>query len=373
MAKKKRNTKGKAKGSRQSEAAKQQKSLEEQIEQLQIDNDEEESTRERSDADYDKLVAELRSKIEAIYVAENTCASCGINCKTNEDDEIELKKCDGGCDLVKYCSDECQEEHRAEHKEACEKRRVELLRDKLLFKQPESSYLGDCPLCYIPLSLDRTKSTMASCCSKLVCRGCVFAEMSRVFKDRLEPNCPFCRTSYNNQELQEEKLRKRIEANDPVAMREMGKKGYDEEDFGKAFEYMAKAAELGDAEAHYFLANLYKNGLGVEKDEEMELFHLEEASILGHPGARYNLGCKETTNGRIERAVKHWIIAGNLGDDDSMKALREFYAGGDISKEDYAATLRTHQAAVDATKSSQREFAETARKEMMGARNRVRS
>ena len=32
-----------------------------------------------------------------------SCASCG----RAEVDDIKLKMCDGGCDLVKYCGDEC--------------------------------------------------------------------------------------------------------------------------------------------------------------------------------------------------------------------------------------------------------------------------
>ena len=91
----------------------------------------------------------------------------------------------------------------------------------------------------------------------------------------------------------------------------------------------------------------------------MELHHLEEAAaIAGHPKARHNLGCCEGENSRFERAVKHFIIAANLGYDDSIKALKECYAAGRVSKEDFAAALRAHQSAVDATKSAQREAAE---------------
>ncbi len=82
------------------------------------------------------------------------CASCGIE----EIDDIKLKDCDD-CDLVKYCSDECQENHKSEHEDACKKRAAEL-RDELLFRQPESTHVGDCPICCVPLSLDRLKSTM---------------------------------------------------------------------------------------------------------------------------------------------------------------------------------------------------------------------
>jgi hypothetical protein len=40
-----------------------------------------------------------------------------------------------------------------------------------------------------------------------------------------------------------------------------------------------------------------------------------------------------------------------------MEVLREYYAKGKITKEDLDATLRTHQAAIDAMKSPQREEA----------------
>jgi hypothetical protein len=39
---------------------------------------------------------------------------------------------------------------------ACKKRAAEL-RDEILFKQPENTHLGDCPICFLPLSLDLEK------------------------------------------------------------------------------------------------------------------------------------------------------------------------------------------------------------------------
>ena len=43
---------------------------------------------------------------------------------------------------------------------------------------------------------------------------------------------------------------------------------------------------------------------GVEKDKKKEMYHhLEEAAIGGHPGARYNIGCVEWNNRRVERAA----------------------------------------------------------------------
>jgi hypothetical protein len=85
---------------------------------------------------------------------------------------------------------------------------------------------------------------------------------------------------------------------------------------------------------------------------------LEEAAIGGHVAATNNLGCHEWNNGRIERAVKHFIIAANMRYDESMKELWECHAKALAKKEDLFATLRAYQAAVDAAKSPQREEAE---------------
>jgi TPR repeat protein len=115
---------------------------------------------------------------------------------------------------------------------------------------------------------------------------------------------------------------------------------------------------LGDANAHYELSVTYRLGQGVEKDENKHVHHLEEAAIGGHVSARYNLAVVEGRNGRMERAVKHWIIAANMGHEGSMKALWKCYAMGLVKKEALTATLHTHQDAVDATKSPQREEAE---------------
>ena len=105
------------------------------------------------------------------------------------------------------------------------------------------------------------------------------------------------------------------------------------------------------------LATMYEEGKGVEKDFDKEMYHLEEAAMGGHLHARYNLGYHEGRNGRPDRAVKHFIIAAKLGDDESMKTLREDYVIGNITKEVYAATLRSYQDAVVAMKSVERKEA----------------
>eukprot|EP00984_Skeletonema_dohrnii_P030608 scaffold22253_cov72-Skeletonema_dohrnii-CCMP3373.AAC.2 len=264
------------------------------------------------------------------------CASCGIP----ECDVIKLKKC-ADCDLVRYCSDACQRNHKPQHKEACKKRAAEL-RDEILFRQPVSSHVGDCPICCLPLSQDESKSSLYSCCSKIICKGCNFANELREAEGRIEHSCPFCHTPIPDTDELKKFMMKRIEANDPIAMTQWGKEQYDKGDYSDAFECFTRAAGLGDVVSHYNLSCCFG----------------------GHPNVRYNLGWNEWSNNdwdnndTAERAVKHWIIAANQGHDQSIKPLMEYFKRGLISNEELAATLRAHQAAVDATKSPQREAAE---------------
>ena len=281
------------------------------------------------------------------------CASCGIA----EVDDIKLKKCTG-CYLVRYCSIKCQRGHWPQHKRVCRKRAAEL-RDELLFKQPESTHLGDCPICMIPMPIDPKKSTVYACCSKVFCNGCDVANEKRENEANVKNTCPFCRKPWPSTVEEGDKWRmKRVEINDPVAIREEGIEQHQKGDDISAFEYYKKASKLGDVEAHYRLSKAYHLGLGVEKDEGKEIHHTEEAAIGGHPEARHNLGCSEWKNGNNDRAVRHWIIAASQGYFGSIVILRRSYKSRDVSKEDLDAALRAYQAAEDATKSPQREAAD---------------
>ena len=290
-----------------------------------------------------------------LEVADTCCASCGAA----EVDDVELTECDG-CDLVRYCSDECREDHRTEHETKCKERAAEL-RDELLFKQLESTHVGDCPICCLPLPIDHNKSSFYTCCGKAICDGCAHADDTRQWEENRQQltSCPFCRHIIPETDEESNKnIAKRAKANDPGALTQMGKIRCDEGDFDAAYEYFTKAAELGDANAHYNLSIMYREGEGVEKDEKKQVYHFEEAAVRGHPDARHFLGRYEVMNGRSDRAVKHFIIAANLGYNNSIKALKECYKHKVISKDCFAAALRAHHAAVKATKSPQRDAAE---------------
>ena len=283
------------------------------------------------------------------------CAACGVK----EDNDMKLKKCTA-CYLVRYCSVKCQRDHRPQHKKECKKRAAEL-QDEILFQQPNGSHHGDCPICFLPMPLENHRSVKLACCFKEVCIGCTYANELRELEGRLEHKCTFCRhpTPRTTEEC-DRALMKRVNANDPAAIRHLGNRLYNKGDYGSAYQHWTKAALLGDIEAHNLLSNLYREGKVVEKDLKKEVYHSEKAAIGGHAPARHNLGCHEFQNGSTERAVKHFIICANLGYGQSVNALKELYARGAAGKEVYAAALRAYQAAVDATKSVQREVGETA-------------
>ncbi len=280
------------------------------------------------------------TKAEASDVVCGWCGVAGV-------DNIKLEDC-GGCDLVKYCGKKCRKEHWHWHVPEC-KNRAKELHDDDLFTQPDGSHLGECPLCFLPMPLGPKKSRFYSCCSKLSCNGCVYANN----KSNGNFNCPFCREPPNREECIK-RIMNRIKANDPAAMCQMGTIRYKEGDVDSAVKYFTKAAELGDMKAHYQLGSVYWNG----KDDEKGVYHWEKAAIGGHPKARHYLGCKEHENGNMERAVKHFIIAAKLGIEESMKALWLHYSLGNITKEELEATRLTHEAAVKAAKSSNRDTAE---------------
>src|SRR5210317_1141183 len=135
--------------------------------------------------------------------SDEVCASCG----TAAIDDIKLKVCDGGCDLVKYCSDGCRELHRPEHIGVCKKRAAEI-RDDKLFRQPDESHLGECPICCLPLPLDTRKSRSYDCCTQSVCLGCLSANIEREMDEGLESKCPYCREPLGGKTKEEKEARK---------------------------------------------------------------------------------------------------------------------------------------------------------------------
>ena len=131
---------------------------------------------------------------------------------------------------------------------------------------PISSHFGDCPICFLPHSIDHNEFKLMTCCCNAICVGCAYTNELREREENLYPTCPFCRhpVPANNEESKMI-LTKRVAVNDPLAFQQMGVRYYEEGDYDTAFGYFTKAAELGDADAHYFLSVLYQEGRGVKR------------------------------------------------------------------------------------------------------------
>jgi len=232
--------------------------------------------------------------------------------------------------------------------------------DEELFKEPPYP-LGDCPICFLRMPF--LEYIYQTCCGKEICNGCVFSPLYDNQGNEVDnKKCAFCRLpTPDTDEEAMERLRKRIEADDPLAMFYLGCY-YDEgiygypQDYTKALEYWHRAAEeLGHAAAHSNIGLAYVNGRGVDVDKEKAKHYYELAAILGDATARYHLGNNERKAGSIDRAIKHYMIAVRGGDSKSLKQIKQMYTYRHATKDDYTKALRSYQEYLGEIKSKQRD------------------
>ena len=112
-----------------------------------------------------------------------------------------------------------------------------------------------------------------TCCGKIVCSGCSYAPVYDNQGNKVDKVCPFCRIPRPNTVKDNAKrLKKRAEANDPIAIFNYG--GYYVEgihgfkqDHAKALEYWHRA-ELGYAKGYCNIGIAYMLGKGLEVDKK---------------------------------------------------------------------------------------------------------
>ena len=299
------------------------------------------------------IVARAR-RITLESTNNNNMSSCA-NCGKGEEESIGLKAC-MACKLVKYCNAACQKAHRSQHKKECRKRAAEL-HDEALFKQPPKD--EDCPICFLTLPSLETGRRYNACCGKAICSGCIYAG-AMTGDDLL---CPFCRTpAPKTGEETHERIENRVKLDDAVAIYNLGcdyssgECGF-QQDNDKALELWHRAGELGCAAAYHNIGVSYENGEGVERDEKNAKHHWEVAAIGGVVDARHNLGSVEIRAGNMNRALKHYMIAVEGGDADSLKTVKQLFTKGLATRDDYAKALRAYQAYIDDIRSDQRDEA----------------
>ena len=311
------------------------------------------------------LLCEVNDMLQNMSTDDNSvsvCANCG------KEDDKQLKACTA-CKLVKYCNRECQIAHRPQHKKKCRRRAAEL-HDEKLFKQPPSQY-GDCPICFIQLPSLVSGRRYHSCCGKVICCGCIHAPVYDSHGNKVDnKKCPFCRTPFPESTSNEEivkRMKKRMQAHDPIAMHSIGcyysdgTDGYPQ-DYTKAFELWHRAGKVGHSEAYGCIGNSHNFGRGseVDIDKKKAKHYWELAAIGGDVNARFNLGNAEVRAGNFDRALKHYMIAAGSGDSESLNFIKKIYAEGNATKDDYTTALRSYQTYFEEIKSVQRDEAAAA-------------
>jgi len=199
-----------------------------------------------------------------------------------------------------------------------------------------------------------------TCCGENICSGCFYAVIERSGR---KTKCPFCRAPAASSNKEEYKrVKKLVEKKNPRAVYSLGCH-YDKGDLGlpqsyaKALEFWHRAADLGCAAAYHNIGTYYDRGFGVMVDREKAKHNYELAAILGHVGARYNLGLGEDYFGSKDRALKHWMIAVMGEDADALENIKRLYMEGHATKDDYTKALGSYQECLDEIRSDQRDAA----------------
>ncbi|EJK56720.1 hypothetical protein THAOC_23342, partial [Thalassiosira oceanica] len=153
----------------------------------------------------------------------------------------------------------------------------------------------------------------------------------------------------------------RVAKKDPVAINMLGEKYYQgrlglQKDLKKAFDLYTEAVELGSIDALFNLAESYYFGKGTKEDKAKSIQFYEKAAMQGYVLARHDLGWLEW-KGNHDRAVKHFLIAANMGYEDSVEAIKRMFMRGQATKEQYADALKGYRDAVEEMKSRDRDEA----------------
>ena len=314
-------------------------------------------------------VCDVNNMLQNMNMAVSVCANCG---KENSSDNMNV--CNK-CKKTTYCNAACKKKHRHKHKKYCEEHQrlaaehAAKLHDEKLFKQPPPA--DDCPICFLLLpSLDPTGKKYMSCCGKVICSGCVYAPLYDNQGNEVDnKKCPFCRTPpYTSDEELQERYKKRVALNDAMAIFNVGVKYRDgtndyPQDYVKALEFYHRAAELGYTEGYTNIGFAYLSGRGVEVNKNKARYYCELAAIRGNMQARHNLGTLSLQSVDMNRAVRHFLIAVEYGNSESLETIKKMYSKGYATKEAYTKALKLYQKYLGEIKSVQRDKAAAADEE----------
>jgi len=197
----------------------------------------------------------------------------------------------------------------------------------------------DCAICLVPLSRLKNDAMYEACCGNEICVACYMENEASINKQNEEKNagkklafvCPFCRepnpTCFDEENAH---LQARCLQNDHAAFTQIGeiyrwgKYGIAKDDL-KALDYFIRAVELGSPEACGCIGISFDKGNGVTVDKERAALFYRIGALRGNIAARHNIGNCEYKSGNREIAIRHWKIAAEAGDQDSLNNLRKIY------------------------------------------------
>lgn len=108
---------------------------------------------------------------------------------------------------------------------------------------------------------------------------------------------------------------------------------YETKQYPQAIEEFQYLADEGDATAMFYLAQMYSNGQGVEKDEKKALELLQKADAAGNEQAATELAKRLMNDPSVESnpeaAIEYLKKAAYNGDVDALYELGELYAKGE--------------------------------------------
>ena len=85
----------------------------------------------------------------------------------------------------------------------------------------------------------------------------------------------------------------------------------------------------------------------IQQNEKKAIRYWELTAIGGSINARHNLGNAEFRAGNFGRAVKHYMIAVELGNNECLKMIKHLYMHGGVTKDDYMNALKAYQTYYD--------------------------
>ena len=196
----------------------------------------------------------------------------------------------------------------------------------------------DCAICLVPLP--KTGKYYQACCGKDLCKACYMENKESINKQNEEKSagkklvltCPFCREPETICPDEENaRIQARCLQGDHNALAVMGNLYRDGEysiakDDLKALDCFIQAVELGSADACNFIGKNYDKGIGVAVNKERSALFERLGALRGDMYARHNIGISEYYDlGNHEIGIRHWKIAAEAGDQDSLNALRKIY------------------------------------------------